>query len=174
MRASFVVLLAMVALASSVAIADAGDQLDLPLRKAGLWDVRTQTDEGQGVKEQRLKLCIGEQMERDTVRVSGEQNRINCPKYVVNKSAVGTIVDASCVYDDRKVITHTELSGDFKTTFKVKVESSVAGNAPKAQGGAPVDVTRTILQDGTYVGTDCGSLSAGDAQTVDGQTVTVQ
>ena len=81
--------------------------MDLPLRKAGLWDVQTRTDEGKGVKEQRLKLCIGEAMERETVRMSGEQNRINCPKYVVSKAAASTIVDALCFYDDRKVATHT-------------------------------------------------------------------
>lgn len=174
MRWSIVVLSAVAVVACANAIAAAEDGAALPLRKAGLWDVRTQTNEGNGMKEQRLALCIGEQMERDTVRVSGEQNRINCPKYIVSKTREGTVVDAVCFYDDRKVATHTELTGDFETAFKVKVESSVSGSAPRSQGGAPVDVTRTILQDGTYVGADCGRLNAGDALTADGRTVTVQ
>ena len=106
------------------------EEFDLPLRRAGLWDVHTQTDEGAGVRNQDLGMCIGEEMERAMVRASGAENRANCARYEVKKAADATTVDASCTYDDRKVATHTELRGDFTTAFQVKVESTTSGNAP--------------------------------------------
>jgi hypothetical protein len=150
------------------------ENLDLPLRKAGLWEVHTQTDEGKGMRSQDLTMCIGEAMERTTVQRSGAENRANCSKYDVKKTPEGTTVDAQCTYDDRKVTSRTELHGDFTTVFKVKVESTTAGNAPRAQGGQPVNVHRTILQEGKYLGESCGDLQAGEAKTASGTTVTVQ
>lgn len=174
MRLAYPVLVAALSISFGAVVFAADEKLDLPLRKAGLWDVNTQTDEGHGKRDQKLTMCIGEEAERNTVRTSSAENRANCPKYVVSKSSAGTIVDALCFYDDRKVTTHTELSGDFTTEFQVKVESSVSGNAPRTQGGAPVDVKRTILQSGKYLGESCGELSAGEAKTANGVKVVVQ
>ena len=150
------------------------EEFDLPLRKAGLWDVHTQTDEGAGARNQDLKMCIGEEMERAAVRTSGAENRANCARYEIKKTADATTVDAACTYDDRKVSTRTELRGDFTTAFQVKIESTTSGNAPRAQGGHPVNVRRTIVQEGKYLGESCGDLQAGEAKTSDGRTVTVQ
>ena len=174
MRRAYPALLVMTSVLLGNIAATAEEALDLPLRKAGLWDVVTQTDEGRGPREQQLTMCISEEAERNTVRTSSAENRANCKKYVVSKSSAGTLVEALCFYDDRKVSTHTELSGDFSTQFKVKVESAVSGNAPRAQGGQPVDVRRTIVQNGKYLGESCGELKAGEAKTADGVTVLVQ
>lgn len=148
--------------------------LDLPLRKAGLWEVRTQTDEGSGARNQDLTMCIGEEMERSTVRSSGMEYRSNCAKYEVKKTSDGTTVDATCTFDQRHVTSHTELRGDFQTAFEVKISSSTTGSAPRSQGGQPVNVQRTIVQVGKYLGSRCGGLQAGEAKTADGQVVSVQ
>jgi hypothetical protein len=174
MRWANLALLAASSLALGSVAVTAEETLDLPLRKAGLWDVVTQTDEGRGAREQQLTMCISEEAERNTVRTSSAENRANCKKYVVSKSPAGTTVDALCFYDDRKVTTHTELSGDFSTQFEVKVDSAVSGNAPRAQGGQPVDVRRKIVQSGKYLGESCGDLKAGEAKTTEGVTVLVQ
>jgi hypothetical protein len=152
----------------------AEDALDLPLRKAGLWELQTQTDEGHGSREQHLTMCVGEEMERKTVTASRAENRSNCEKYEVKKTAQATTVDATCTVDTRKTSTHTELAGDFQTTFSVKVESKTSGFAPRAQGGQPVNVERKIVQNGKYLGESCGDLQAGEARTADGRTVIVQ
>lgn len=152
----------------------AAEDADLPLRKAGLWEVHTSIDEGQGARNQRLTMCIGEQMERDSVRASTMENRSGCSKYEIKKSSDETTVDAFCVYDERQVTNHTEMRGDFKTAFSVKVVSTTAGKAPRAQGGQPVNVHRTIVQEGKYLGESCGELKAGEATTTDGHKVIVQ
>lgn len=174
MRWSYLLLLVAASMPCSTATFAVEEVLDFPLRKAGLWEVRTETDEGSGPRKEDLKICIGDEMERNTVLTSGRENRANCSKYDVKKTDEGTVVDALCAYDDRKVATHTELLGDFATVFRVKMESATSGTAPRALGGQPVNVHRTILQEGKYLGESCGDLKAGEAKTVDGRTVTVQ
>jgi hypothetical protein len=174
MHPYYLALLTVAAIACGTNFANGEDALDLPLRKAGLWAVHTETDEGKGMRSQDLSMCIGEAMERTAVQRSGAENRANCPKYDVKKTSEGTTVDAQCTYDDRKVTSRTELQGDFTTVFKVKVESTTSGNAPRAQGGQPVNVHRIIRQEGKYVGESCGDLQAGEAKTASGATVTVQ
>lgn len=152
----------------------AEDASDLPLRKAGLWELRTQTDEGRGPRNQQLTMCVGEEMERKTVSASRAENRSTCEKYEVKKSAEATTVDATCTVDMRQITTHTELAGDFQTAFSVTVESRTSGFAPRAQGGQPVNVERKIVQNGKYLGESCGDLQAGEARAADGRTVIVR
>ena len=42
----------------------------LPTRKAGLWELKTSMDEGGGPREQVMKMCISEEMERLTKRIN--------------------------------------------------------------------------------------------------------
>ncbi len=173
-RRAIALLLAAVPLIAVGSLHAAEEGPDLPLRKAGLWELQTETDEGAGPRKQQLTMCIGEEMERNTVVASGKENRANCSKYEVKKSADATVVDAICAYDQRHVTTHTELAGDFKTTFRVKVESSISGNASRAQGGQPINIQRKILQSGKYIGESCDGLQAGEARSANGATVQVQ
>lgn len=152
----------------------AEDAPDLPLRKAGLWELQTQTDEGRGPHQQQLTMCIGEEMERKTVSASRAEYRSNCENYEVKKTASATTVDATCTVDMRQTTTHTELAGDFQTAFSVKIESRTSGFAPRAQGGQPVNVERKIVQNGKYLGESCGDLQAGEAKAADGRTVIVR
>jgi hypothetical protein len=174
MRLTRVVVLSLAAIGASVPLAAAEPPLDLPLRKAGLWQVHTQTDEGSGVQKQDLTMCIGEEMERIAVRASGADNRANCATYEVSKTTAGTTIDAVCSIEDRKVVTRTELTGNFTSEFSVKVDSTTSGHAPRSQGGQPVNVHRIILQDGKYLGEACGELQAGEAKGADGRTLKVQ
>ncbi|MEI9899401.1 MAG: hypothetical protein WDN31_03875 [Hyphomicrobium sp.] len=81
---------------------------------------------------------------------------------------------ATCAYDERRVTTHTELIGDFKTAFRVKVESTHIGQRAARPGGQPINVHRTIIQDGKYIGESCDGLQAGEAKSANGATVNVQ
>ncbi len=55
----------------------------LPERKAGLWDLKTVMDEGNGPREHAFKLCIDESMEKNTVKASLADHKANCTKYDV-------------------------------------------------------------------------------------------
>lgn len=157
---------------TAIATATFANEETLPERKAGLWELKTTMDEGSGPRENAMKLCIDATMEATTVKTSFNEHKANCEKYEVVRSNDATTVDMSCKFNNRHVTGKTEMSGDFKSAFKVRIDSTTSDDA--ANDTRTVTVHRVITQEGTYVGESCGDLSPGQALTADGQKVLVQ
>lgn len=166
-RFCWIILAAVVGLACAPASAE---EVRLPERKAGLWELSTTMDEGLGPKDQTMKLCIDADMERNTVTASAEEHAKQCSKYDVTRQDESTVVDMSCQFASRHVASRTEMSGDFQTAFVVKIQSTTSGE----QNQQSVTVKRTITQTGKYLGGDCGDLVGGEAMGPDGNRVLVQ
>ena len=83
------------------------DAIGLPERKAGLWELKTTMDEGNGPRDQAMKMCIDARMEKNTVLASISDHKANCSTYNVKADGGGTTVDADCIYNERKVMTNT-------------------------------------------------------------------
>lgn len=154
----------------STATSNAAGAAELPLRKAGRWHMTTVMDEGAGPKERTLTMCIDADMERNTAANSKAEHEKNCSLYEIKKDGDATIVDATCLFDARKVESHTRMSGDFETNFDIEIKSTTSGT----EYGKPVSVQRTITQKGEYLGADCKDLQAGEAMGSDGSRVMVQ
>lgn len=148
----------------------ADDAPRLPERKAGLWELATTMDEGLGPRDQTLTLCVDADMEHNTVQASAVEHAQQCSKYEVTREGDKTIVDMSCQYASRHVVSRTEMSGDFQSAMSVKIESTTSGE----QSGQTVVVKRTITQTGKYLGASCGDLIGGEAKGPDGVRVMVQ
>jgi hypothetical protein len=144
---------------------------DLPQRQPGKWKLQTEMDEGRGPIKQSLTMCITEEMEKNTAAASANEHKTNCSRYDVKKDGDKTIVDAECAYAVDKVTSHTEISGDFKTSFTVKIDSKTITTPPT---GKPIQRERKIDQSGEHLGDDCGDIKPGEAVTEDGSRVMVQ
>ena len=142
----------------------------LPARKAGLWELKTTMDEGNGPRDQALKICIDERMEANTIAASIADHKANCTKYEIKTADGVTTAEGECKYNNRAVISRTDMSGDFKTSFVVKI-SSTTSDATKQQS---IVVKRTITQTGSYLGESCGELKGGEAMGPDGVKLAVQ
>jgi hypothetical protein len=158
-------------LAAIVLPAAGDDAITLPERKAGLWELKTMMDEGNGPRDQTMKMCVDERMEKNTVLASISDHKANCSTYNVKVDNGSTTVDADCIYNERQVMSTTTMSGDFKTTFEIKIQSTTSDPEKKDQS---VVIKRTITQLGKYLGDTCGDLKPGEAQAVDGTRILVQ
>ena len=147
----------------------AGDTL--PERKAGLWELKTSMNEGQGEKEMSMKMCIDGEMEKNTVAASISEHKSNCSFYEIKVSDGKTIVEADCIFNRRKVLSTTNMSGDFKNEFEIDIDSTTSNPEAKEQ---TVVVKRSIKQHGKYLGESCGELKGGEAQAGDGTKILVQ
>jgi hypothetical protein len=168
-RFSLVMLTAAAAATSLISTALAEDAR-MPERKAGLWELSTTMDEGLGPKTQSLTMCIDADMERTTLASSAEEHKRQCSKHEITREGDKTVVNMSCQFASRQVVSKTELSGDFATSLLVKIESTTSGD----QDGKTVMVKRTITQTGKYLGESCGDLAAGEAKGQDGSRILVQ
>lgn len=148
----------------------AADDQQIPLRKAGKWELKTVMDEGFGPREQVLTMCIDADMERNTAQASDLSHKQNCTKYEVKREGDTTTVDALCVFKGRNVESLTEMRGDFASKFEVVIKSRTWGT----EHGQSVSVERTITQNGNYLGASCGELKAGEAMGTDGHKILVQ
>lgn len=172
MRSTALLFAPLALLAFSVSSASSDDaQATLPERKAGLWELKTVMDEGNGPHDQTMKLCIDGQMEKNTVSASVLEHKANCTSYDVKSAGGSTEVNADCLYNGRKVMSTTTMSGDFKSAFEIKIQSTTTEPEKKEQS---VVVKRTITQTGKYAGESCGDLKAGEAEAADGTRILVQ
>jgi hypothetical protein len=164
-------MLALVASLCTAGTAMADDAAELPVRKAGVWELKTVMDEGAGPHEQMFKMCIDKDMELQTMRSSLMEHRENCSSYEIKHQNDATTVDADCVFNQANIQSRTEMSGDFQTAFQIKIESTTVQTARTAQSRP---VKRTIMQTGNYLGADCGDLKPGEAMGQDGTKVMAQ
>lgn len=166
-----IVVAGLMAIGLSGLLPAAGEEIRrLPERKAGLWQLHTIMDEGRGPQEQTMTLCVDADMERNTVTASHDEHARRCSAYDITRDGAAMVVDMSCQFEGRQVTSRTEMTGDFQSTFNVRIESKTSGD----QGGRTVVVNRTITQVGTYLGADCGDLAGGEAKSQDGTKVLVQ
>ncbi len=172
MRLTYLLFVPAIALAAMGSAARSDNStVTLPERKAGLWELKTQMDEGNGPSDQTMKMCIDAHMEKNTVQGSIADHKENCSTYNVKTENGDTIVDSDCLYNGRKVISSTNMSGDFKSTFKITIQTTTTEPEQTAQS---VVVKRTITQLGKFVADSCGDLKPGEAQAADGTRVLAQ
>jgi hypothetical protein len=158
-------------LLSAVVAPAIADENTLPARKPGLWELKTVMDEGNGPRDQTLKMCIDERMEKNVVAASLADHKANCAKYDIKVADGVTTAEGECTYNGRLVISHTEMKGDFKSAFEIKIKSSTSDPEAKEQS---IIIKRDITQSGSYLGESCGDLKAGEAMGPDGHKVAVQ
>lgn len=171
MRFAWISSFALLSFALSFAAHSEDSAPSLPTRKAGLWELKTVMDEGNGPRDQTLKICIDDRMERNTVSASVADHKANCSKYDVKAENGTTVTDAECIYNQRFVVSKTTMSGDFAKTFEIKIASTTSDPNAKEQS---VVIKRTITQTGSYVGESCGDLKGGEAMGADGSKIAVQ
>lgn len=153
----------------STALADTANTL--PERRAGLWEMKTVMDEGNGPRDQTMKMCIDGRMEKNTVSASIADHKSNCASYDIKADGGKTVVDSDCLYNGRKVVSTTNMSGDFKNAFEIKIESTTSDPTKSNQTTV---IRRTITQLGKFLGESCGDLKPGEAMGTDGTRMVVQ
>jgi len=132
------------ALSARGAVAD-----ELPVRKAGLWEMKL-VKAGAPVSSMTMQHCTDEATDKilnDSVSPLGKQM---CSKQEVKKTATGYSIDAVCGAPSAvvsspssasfSVTSHTEIVGDFNSAYTVNSTS----HSDKGPGGKPLDTVTKI------------------------------
>lgn len=106
--------------------APARAEVQLPLRKAGLWDIKVDHEGGRmpGVAVQQ---CTSEAVDRVFTSDFAPSAKQNCSKANIQKNATGYVMDSVCTMAGATVTSHAETSGDFDSAYTVKVTSRSKG-----------------------------------------------
>jgi hypothetical protein len=108
------------------AAAPASAEVQLPLRKAGLWDIKVDHG-GAKMPAVTVQQCTSEAVDREFTSEFAPSARQNCSKTDVRKTATGYVMDSVCTMAGATVTSHAETSGDFNSAYTVNVTSRSEG-----------------------------------------------
>jgi len=101
--------------------------LDMPPRKAGLWEL-TMKFESRNIPGQTMKHCIDAATDRlMSANTGGGLPQQNCDKQDVTHAGGMTIVDSVCHYGGATTTSHAEITGDFNSAYTMQVTTKRQG-----------------------------------------------
>lgn len=129
MRRYFAVGVALLLSASPVAA------LDLPTRKAGLWELKMEF-QGRNLPTQLMQQCTDAASDKLMNLNFGGVSERNCQKRDVRNTGGTITVDSVCTFGEATTTSHAVVSGDFNSAYTVQVNSTRQGGRP-IPGAAP-------------------------------------
>jgi hypothetical protein len=128
-------------LGSAIALvlsAGAASAVDLPIRKAGLWEMKMVRTGGQ-MPEMTMQHCTDETTDKEMSTAASPMAKQLCSKQDIQKTATGYVSDSVCGVAGVNVTSHAEITGDFNSAYTVKSTSHSEGGPHGAH-----DATMTI------------------------------
>ena len=114
--------------------------LDLPARKAGLWEIKMIL-ENRNTPPTVMQHCIDAATDKEMNSVGANQ-RSECSKQEVTRAGDTIVVDSVCQMGPTNVTSHGVVSGNFDSAYTVKVTSKREGG--RAIAGVPAETIMTI------------------------------
>jgi hypothetical protein len=119
--------------------ADRAGADDLPIRKAGLWEIKMART-GSPLPDMTMQHCTDETTDKDMNNKVSPMAKQICSKQDVQKTATGYVSDSLCSVAGVSIASHSEINGDFNSAYTVTTTShSDLGNK-----GAPRDTVTKI------------------------------
>ena len=127
-----------VALLTACPALDAG-AVDLPVRKAGLWELKT-IRVGSAVPDMTMQHCTDESTDKEMSSAFSPMGKEMCSKQDIQKTATGYVSDSVCGIAGMSITSHAEITGDFNSAYTVKSTA----HSERGPTGVPRDSTTTI------------------------------
>jgi hypothetical protein len=125
--------------AGLLAASAAASAEDLPLRKAGLWEMKI-TKVGGPVPEMTMQHCTDQTTDKEMNNSVSPLAKQICTRQDVQKTATGFVTDSVCSVAGVTMTTHAEISGDFNSGYTVTSTT----HSDKGPTGKPLDATTKI------------------------------
>jgi hypothetical protein len=130
----------------------------LPARKAGLWESKTTSTDGNTTARQ----CIDEKTDQIAQAAFGGGQ--NCSKRTIVKTSTGYKGETECKLGPISAAGNTVITGDFNSKIHMEVDTTLTG-LPNAKE----PMRRQMVIDATYIGPCEAGQSPGDIILPDGK-----
>jgi len=115
-----------------VVSAGTASAVDLPTRKAGLWEMKM-VKTGSSMPEMTMQHCTDESTDKEMSTTAAPMAKQVCSKQDIQKTATGYVSDSVCGVAGVTVTSHAEIVGDFNSAYTVKSTSHVEGGPSGAR-----------------------------------------
>ena len=99
--------------------------LELPVRKAGLWEMKM-VRTGGSMPDMTMQHCTDASIDKQ-MSTSFSPGKETCAKQDIQKTAAGYVSDSICSVAGMTVTSHAEITGDFNSAYTVKSTSRSEG-----------------------------------------------
>jgi hypothetical protein len=117
---------------------DAG-AVELPVRKAGLWELKT-ARVGSPVPDMTMQHCTDANTDKEMASFSPASKEM-CSKQDLQKTATGYVSDSVCTIAGMTITSHAEITGDFNSAYTVKSNSDHRGGPAGTPRNSTMSVT---------------------------------
>lgn len=155
---------------AALAIAAPALAVDLPARKAGLWDM-TMDFHNAKLPQQTMKQCTDADSDRLMNMNFGGSNEQACVKKDIVRSATGFTVDSICSFGGVTTTSHAVVTGSFDSAYTVDVTSTRNGGRPMPGMAAGGESHMTITA--KWLGPCGAGQKPGDVTMPNGMTMNV-
>jgi Protein of unknown function (DUF3617) len=125
--------------AGLLALSPAALAEELPLRKAGLWELKIARTGG-AVPDMTMQHCTDPTTDKEMNNAVSPAAKQVCAKQELKKTATGYVSDSVCTVAGVSMTTHAEIVGDFNSGYTVTSTS----HSDKGVTGKPLDATTKI------------------------------
>jgi hypothetical protein len=105
------------------------DDMDLPMRKAGLWDMKMRLTGG-GAPTMSMQQCTDAATDKELRTIYSPLAKETCDKRTVQKTATGYTVDRICKRGDDNVTTHIDITGNYDSAYQAHLVSRTQDQSP--------------------------------------------
>jgi hypothetical protein len=113
--------------------------VELPVRKAGLWEMKMLRT-GFPTPEMIMQHCTDETTDKAMSSTASPASKDKCSKQESQKTATGYVTDYVCNVAGMTMTSHSEIIGDFNSAYTVRATSHSEGGP----AGMPRDWTTVI------------------------------
>ena len=158
--------IAVIAFVTSVGLsplAASADELNLPDRKPGLWELSTQPA---GLpKAITTKMCLDQATDKAMMKLGMSISQ--CDQLTMSHDGNDLVIDSVCTVGGAKMKTHAVISGDFQSAYAMKSVSD------RISGASNLPAHSEVTQQATWI-SDCPSdMKPGDMTLPNGMKMNV-
>jgi hypothetical protein len=133
----------------------AASAVELPTRKAGLWEIKMLRTGGP-MPEMTMQHCTDEATDKQMTSTFSPMAKDACSRNETAKTATGYTTDSICTVSGMTMTSHSDVTGDFNSAYTVKVTSHSQGGP----AGAARDSSTTL--DAKWLGACKADQKPGD------------
>jgi hypothetical protein len=112
---------------------------DLPVRKAGLWEVKM-IRTGTSLPEMTMQHCTDQTIDKEMNNMVSPMAKQICSRQDIQKTATGYASDSVCNVAGVSIASHSDIVGDFNSAYTVTTTS----HSDLGSKGAPRDTVTKI------------------------------
>ena len=157
-------------IAGLLLLAAPASALDLPTRKAGLWEIKMEFQGRSKLPGQTMKQCTDATSDKlMTANFGGAAE--HCQKQDISHSGNAIVIDSVCAFGGATSTSHAVINGDFNSAYTVEVTSTREGARP-VPGIAPGGETHMKIA-ASWIGACAAGQRPGDIMMSNGMTMNV-